>query len=107
AEYLRAVAFGETAANEPSQIFHSLSPFNVLEAGRYAQRDRISRRCCPSFTTTGAGDTRPVRRPTASVATRSHGIRASGSREMTVAIEMPEPIPPAAAACPALSFSRV
>jgi len=74
----------------------------VLEVGRYAQRDRISRRCCASFITTSASDTRPVRRPTASVATRSHGVRASGSREMTVAIEMPEPIPPAAAACPAL-----
>src|SRR5689334_11371078 len=110
-EYLRAVALGKAAANEPSEIFHSF-----LLSGSMCRRCagtgllRSARAHIPALLHelhTIASETRPVSRPTASVATRSHGVKASGSREMTVAIEMPEPIPAAAAACAALSFSMV
>ncbi len=44
-------------------------------------------------------------KPTVSVAICSQGAQATGSTDMTVAIEMPEPMPPAAAACPVLNLS--
>lgn len=67
--------------------------------------ERIARRCCTSFINTSASEARPVTRPTVSVAICSQGAQAVGSTDMTVAIERPEPMPPAAAACPVLNLS--
>src|SRR6188472_3551510 len=83
AEYLRAVALGKAAANEPSEIFHSF-----LLSGSMCRRCagtgllRSARAHIPALLHElhhGRKRDEPVSRPTASVATRSHGVKATAA----------------------------